>query len=102
MIVAELILTEEEKEAALWQHLDDEALGKCVKKQISRITELVEEENAVRKIALILYVLLGIENARAQELQATITKWSFGEIQLGDWEITIRRITEQAENTPIE
>ena len=45
--MAELILTAEEKAAALWSDLDDAALGKLVKKKIAFLTDAAEQLDRV-------------------------------------------------------
>ena len=49
--MAELILTEEEKAAALWSDLDDAALGKLVKKKIALLSSAAEQLDRVTTFA---------------------------------------------------
>ena len=59
--MAELILTEEEKAAALWSDLDDAALGKLVKKKIALLTSAAEQLDRVTTFAAAMLLLTTIE-----------------------------------------
>lgn len=89
--MAELILTEEERAAALWSDLDDEALGKLVKKKIAYLTTAAEQLDRVTTFAaaMLLCCAAAEQNARAMEME--IEGLTHAERVFGDWKIVATR-----------
>ena len=57
--MAELVMTQQEKDAATWLDLDDEALGKAVKYFASNIDTISKEKEEPVAIVAILVILAG-------------------------------------------
>jgi len=85
--MAELILTEEEKAAPLWSDLDDDALGKLVRKKISLLQDTAKQLDKVTTMAAAVLLCC----AAAEEGQAEIAIEIDGLTQagraFGDWKI---------------
>jgi hypothetical protein len=97
MNVAELILTDEEKAAALWSDLDDAALGKLVKRKISLITGAAAQLDQATTFAAALMLCLDAAHANATETVFEIDGLTRGDIEIGDWRVvttkTVGRLT---------
>ena len=70
--MAELILTEEEKAAALWSDLDDAALGKLVKKKIALLTSAAEQLDRVTTFAAAMLLCCAASEQNASEIALEI------------------------------
>lgn len=91
--MAQLILTPEEQEKALWQHLDDESLGRYMKKQLAGVGDLLDELDIIKQCAIIISLALKLDDLKSSETVYTLKEMSLDDIQLGDWEIIVRRIS---------
>lgn len=94
--MAELILTDEEKAAALWSDLDDAAIGKLVKKNIATISTAAEQADRIVIQAAALLICCW-----AHECNATDVKFELGGVtqagrDFGDWAVVVTK-TRQGE-----
>lgn len=90
--MAELILTEEEKAAALWSDLDDAALGKLVKKKIATLTSAAEQLDRVTTFAAAMLLCCAAAEANAGELAFEIDGLMQGDRPFGDWRIVAVKV----------
>lgn len=90
--MAELILTEEEKSAALWSDLPDEALGKLLKKKILFLESAAEQlDRTVVEAAAMLLCCYVAEN-NASLLFFDLDGLSQAGRVFGDWKVTVQKI----------
>lgn len=85
--MAELILTDEEKAAALWSDLDDAALGKLVKKKISLITNAAEQLDRVTTLAAAMLLCCAASEQNASEITLEINGLTQEDREFGDWKV---------------
>lgn len=98
--MAELILTEEEKEALSWLDLDDENLGKYVRYNVANIRkeyDIASEENALRAAILTVMLMefpLKLKSTKfTMKSEGCYSKNQDGTFtQLGDWQLTLKKI----------
>lgn len=89
--MAELILTEEERAAALWSDLDDEALGKLVKKKIAYLTTAAEQLDRVTTVAAAMLLCCAASEQNAREMTMEIEGLTQADRVFGDWKIVAMR-----------
>lgn len=85
--MAELILTDEEKAAALWSDLDDAALGKLVKKKIALLTDAAAQLDRVTTFAAAMLLCLAAAEQNANEIALEIDGLTQGGREFGDWKL---------------
>lgn len=90
--MAELILTEEEKAAALWSDLDDAALGKLVKKKIALLTDAVEQLDRVTTFAAAMLLCCAASEQGASEMALEIDGLKQEGRDFGNWRVVTRKI----------
>lgn len=83
--MADLILTEDEKAAALWSDLDDAALGKLVKKKMASLTTAAEQLNLTTTFAAALLVCCPAAEESATELRMELDGITQDGREFGDW-----------------
>ena len=94
--MAKLELTEQEKAAISWLDMDDDALGKLVRKTCLKLPELMaKDETDMGKIWVTSCGMLMCN--MAADANSTKTTFEFNGLSLagkerGDWQITIKRI----------
>jgi hypothetical protein len=86
--MAELILTDEEKNAALWSDLDDAALGKFVKKKIALITELSTQLDRITTLSAVMLICCAASEANADTIDFEIEGVTQNGRDFGNWKIT--------------
>lgn len=91
--MAELILTEEEKAAALWSDLDDAALGKLVKKKIALLTSAAEQLDRVTTFAAAMLFCCAAAEQNASEIAMEIDGLTQAGRDFGDWKIVAVKTT---------
>lgn len=93
--MAELTLTDEEKEAESFLDWSDEALGKMVRATAHKIQngELGEDSEPVMMTAAMLVIILAAKSTNADSLEQTLERVTHQEHQMGDWKITVERIS---------
>ena len=90
--MAELILTDEEKAAALWSDLDDAALGKLVKK-IALLTSAAEQLDRVTTFAAAMLLCCAAAEQNASEIAMEIDGLTQAGRDFGDWKIVAVKTT---------
>lgn len=85
--MAELILTDEEKAAALWSDLDDAALGKLVKKKIAFLTDAAAQLDRVTTFAAGMLLCCAAAEQGASEIALEIDGLTQAGREFGDWQI---------------
>lgn len=90
--MAELILTEAEKTAATWFELDDATLGKVVKRTAAGLLTHSEEMGRIWWFAAALLLCGQAKDANAETLTVNVDGFTDAGQELGDWEVTVRRI----------
>ena len=85
--MAELILTEEEKAAALWSDLDDAALGKLVKKNIAFLTDAAAQLDRVTTFAAAMLLCCAAAEQNASEIALEIDGLAQDGREFGDWKV---------------
>ena len=85
--MAELILTDDEKSAALWRDLDDAALGKLVKKKMALITDAATELDLVTTFAAAMLLCCSAAEQNANTMTLQFTELTQGGRDFGDWEV---------------
>ena len=92
--MAELILTDEEKAAALWSDLDDAAIGKLVKKKMGALqTHFEQMDRAVTFGAALLICCYAAKRNACEETQEFFGVTQDGR-DFGDWVVTAKQMRE--------
>lgn len=94
--MAELILTDAEKAAALWSDLDDAALGALVKRKISLITSCSEQLDRATTFSAAMMLCLAAKHAGTDRASFDIDGLTDAGQPLGNWRITAERIADAA------
>jgi hypothetical protein len=90
--VAELILTDKEKAAALWSDLDDAALGKLVKKKIAFLTSAAEQLDRVTMWAAAMLICCNAAEMNAGTAEFDMEGLTQGGRDFGDWRVVATKI----------
>ena len=96
--MAELILTEEEKNAEYWADLDDEALGRVVKKMLLQIREMrkeyYDEGNALRWSCAVIMMGVDAMECNADSSRMVVDGLTYQNIPIGtgSYEIELRML----------
>jgi hypothetical protein len=89
--MAELILTPEEKDAALWRDLSDDAVGKLCKLGLATFDKVDKERDFIHGYsAALMFVMKAIE-ANATRYVQTLNGLTKQGKELGDWKITCEK-----------
>ena len=91
--MAELILTDEEKAAALWSDLDDAALGKLVKRKIALITGAAAQLDQATTFAAALMLCLDARQQNSNEIVFEIEGLVKNGEEIGDWRVIATKTT---------
>lgn len=89
--MAELILTEDEKAAALWSDLDDDAIGKLVKKKMASLTDHAQQMDRAIELAAAMLLCCVAAEKNATEVTHEIKGLTQRGRQFGDWIVTAKR-----------
>ncbi|MBN8283429.1 hypothetical protein [Zoogloea sp.] len=98
--MAELILTEEEKAAALWSDLSDEALGKLVKKKIAFLTAAADQLDRTTTFAAALLLCCSAAENNSKSMMFDIEGVTQGHREFGDWTVKVEKRTHPPEIKP--
>ena len=90
--MAELILTAEEKAAALWSDLDDAALGKLVKKKIALLTNVAEQLDQATTFAAAMMICCAASEEGKREVAFEIDGLTQAGREFGDWRVVAVRV----------
>lgn len=96
-MMAEIILTEEEKSAVTWAELDDDSLGKVVKAGIFSIKKIAKEQDKMFFMAAAIILCSIAADSNADKLTQTLEGLKNNGQPLGDWKITIKKLTKDVE-----
>lgn len=90
--MATLLLTEEEKRAKSWLSLDDESLGKAVK---ATIDAMVGDDagGALQARSAALFLATLAHDSNSEELTVTLEGVTDAGKHIGDWKVTVRRVS---------
>ena len=91
-MMAELILTEEEKTTALWSDLPDEALGKLLKRKISFLTTAAEQLDRITIEAAALLLCCCSAESNADSMVLDFSGVTQSDRNFGDWKVTVEKI----------
>ncbi len=97
--MAELILTDEEKAAALWSDLDDAALGKLVKKKIAFLNDAATQLDRVTTFAAAMLLCCSASEQGAAEIAFEIEGLTQSERDFGDWKVVAVKISKPTSMT---
>ena len=91
--MAQLILTDSEKAAALWSDCDDDTLGKLLRKSIAELQNAADQLGRTEDFTAALALCLNASerNSTAEEIEIEI------EGQVGRWLVTVQRKPEKGE-----
>ena len=89
--MAELILTDDEKAAALWSDLDDAALGKLVKKKIAFLADAAEQLDRVTTFAAAMLLCCAAAEQNFSELALEIDGMTQEGREFGDWLVVVMK-----------
>lgn len=91
--MAELLLTDEEKEAATWFELDDAVLGKVVKRTAAGLIGHSRELDRVWWFAAAMLLCGMAHDQNAQKVVQSIEGFEEEGVPLGDWEVIVQRVS---------
>ena len=91
--MAELILTDKEKETKSWLDLDDESLGKFVKANIFQVLTHAKGELAIFTLSCATALCAIAVEANADKLELTVDNLKNKTNDFGNWKVSIKRIT---------
>lgn len=94
--MAQLVLTKEEEEAALYTDWDDASLGRLVKHGSLHLNDLrskMDKDVAYAKFMSLAVVLIkDALEMNANYYEATMKGITNGDVSIGDWKITLKQI----------
>ncbi|TJY57183.1 hypothetical protein E4T66_17380 [Sinimarinibacterium sp. CAU 1509] len=89
--MAQLILTDEEKAAALWSDLDDAALGALVRSKIALITDTAAQLDRVTTLAAAMLFCCAAAEENATSLEMEVAGLTQAGRAFGDWKVVATR-----------
>lgn len=89
--MAELILTDEEKAAALWSDLDDESIGKLVRKKIAFLQSAANQMDRVITHAAAMLLCSAAAECGAAEMKLDLGGLTQDGQQFGDWTVLVTK-----------
>ena len=89
--MADLILTEEEKNSPLWSDLDDESLGKLVKAQILNISTASRQAKRITIISTVTMLACMVAETNADNASFEVENVRNKTNDFGNWKITVKR-----------
>lgn len=92
--MVEIVVTDEEKEAASYLDWDDAALGRFAKYTALRLTEMSKDSEGLRKVAVASCAMMMVSAAHdsnATTLELKLSGHTSKEIPTGDWKIVVKR-----------
>ncbi len=100
--MAQLILTDQEKAAALWSDLDDAELGKLVKNKIASIEDAAEQLERITTFAAALLLCCSAAELNASEIEMGIKGLTHAGREFGDWKVVVVKVrSEGTENNDV-
>lgn len=98
--MAELLLTQAEKEAALWTDLDDAALGALLRKKLAQLSTAAEQMDRTIATAAALLLCCNAAESGASELRMDLDDVTQAGRKFGDWLVVAARKTIPSQGTP--
>jgi hypothetical protein len=98
--MAQLILTDAEREAGLWTDCDDAALGALLRKQLALLQTAEAQLDKTRETAAALLLCCNAAEAGANELRSELFGVTQGGQEFGDWVVTATRKPTNPPNGP--
>lgn len=89
--MAELILTDAEKAAALWSDLDNAALGAIARKNIHSLESASAQANKIAAIGACLLLIGEAARSGAEEYELSLDGVTLRGFESGDWAVSVRR-----------
>lgn len=90
--MAELILTEEEKEFPLWTNLEDESLGKVVKAMMFSIKSASDEQGKMYLLSAAMMLCTATAETNGDSGTFTVEGLKNKTNDFGNWKVTVKRI----------
>ncbi len=90
--MAELILTDAEKAAELWTHLDDEALGKLLRKKIVMLKEASNQLDMTTTFAAAMILCCSAGEQGKSEVAFEIDGITQAGRDFGDWKVVAVKV----------
>ena len=90
--MAQLILTDEEKQAKTWAELDDASLGKVVKAEMFNIKTASKQMKRLLLFSAAMILCTAAADANADKLTQTIEGLTTKGKPIGDWKVTIKKL----------
>lgn len=97
--MAELLLTDEEKEALNYLDWSNEALGKFVRYLFLQFRAFESEKDAIPGSAAMHYLISLCLKVNAAELTINMSGLTIGSKQEGDWELVLRKVGSIVDDT---
>lgn len=91
--MAQLIITDEERATASYLDWDDASIGRGVKKIALKIED-IKGENAISWCAGAMALIARAIDSNAEQSTMTIEGLTDGGKPLGDWEVTVRNLSQ--------
>ncbi len=91
--MAELILTDAEKAAALWSDLDDAALGKLVRKKICFLTSAAEQMDRVVHLSAAMLICGVAVEQHASQASIQIEGFTVDGVDCGEWNVIATKVS---------
>ena len=91
--MAELLLTEKERNTKLWSDLDDEALGKVTKSYIYKIKNTIEQEKRIFTMATAMALCVIASEANADTMKISVDGITNNGKSIGNWKVTAKRFS---------
>lgn len=89
--MAELILTEQEMARSNWSDLDDNALGKILRRNIVGLQTVSEQFNRADHLTAGLLLCAMAHESNADALELTLDNVTFDGEEIGHWSVTVRK-----------
>ena len=90
--MAELILTDEEKEVESFLDWSNESLGKMVRTVAQKIKNGEISTKPVNVTAAMYVIIMTATYINADSVEQTIENVSYKDYEMGDWKVTVERI----------
>jgi hypothetical protein len=91
--MAELILTQEEKDAEFWSDVPDETLGKLIKAGIIKFKSTSKELGKMYEMSAAMMLAEAAYKTNADEMKITLEGLSVKTGNIGNWLITVKRVS---------
>ncbi len=90
--MAELVLTDRERKAATWAELDNESLGKVVKKMMADFKKISKESNRIYLISAAMLLCSDTAETNADKATFTVEGLKNKTNDFGNWKVVIKKV----------